>query len=313
VKRISRACFVIAALVVATASLSACDPSPFAAQVNSQVIKQSALMSELKQWASAPGYVSEFNDSNSQANGGTGVTVAGVAVGHTYNATWVANQLAGMIEALIVHQHLVATSGLPNQAFLNAARSVSEVAESGFWYELTPSFRDVLVERLAEQASLTPVTVSQASIRQVYDQYRSYFYSEVCVLQAFGTLQEMQAVSAGEAISGTPVCYDQATMEQQPQDFRQTVIGLPVGKKSQPIQTATGYQVVQVTSRVEQSFSTEVQMVISTVVSEANGAGVAPAITNLVNSARVKVNPTYGSWRNSQVVPPTPPPQPSSQ
>jgi hypothetical protein len=313
VKRISRVIFGIAALVAVSASLSACDGSPFAAQVNGQVINETALMTELSQWARAPGYVSEFNDSNSQANGGTGVTVAGASVGHTYNSTWVANQLAGMIEGLIVHQHLVATTGLPNQAFLNAARSVSEIAESSFWYQLTPEFRDVLVERLAEQAALTPVTESQATLKQVYDQYLSYFYSQVCVLEAFGTLSEMQALSAGGTIDGTPVCYDQATMEQQPQDFQKAVLGLAVGKRSQPIKTETAYQVVQVTSRVVQPFGTEVQKVISTVVSEASGAGVAPAITNLVNTAKVRVNPTYGSWHNSQVVPPTPPPQPSSQ
>jgi hypothetical protein len=135
----------------------------------------------------------------------------------------------------------------------------------------------------------------------------------VCVLEAFGTLSQMQALSASGTISGTPVCYDQATMEQQPQDFQKAVLGLAVGKKSQPIQLATGYQVVQVTSRVEQPFGIEVQMVISTVVSEATGAGVAPVINNLVSTARVKVNPTYGSWKNSQVVPPSPPPQASSQ
>jgi hypothetical protein len=190
---------------------------------------------------------------------------------------------------------------------------VSEIAESSFWYQLSPSFRQVLVERLAEQSVVTPVSTDQATLKRVFDQYRSYFYSQVCVLEAFGTLSEMQALSGGGTISGTPVCYDQATMEQQPQDYQKAVLSLDVGKKSQPIQTGSGYQVVQVTSRVEQPFGTEVQKVLSTVVSEAQGSGVASTITDLVTAARVKVNPTFGSWHNDQVTPPAPPPQQQSQ
>lgn len=298
----------VAALSAAAAGLSACDASPYAASVGGQVIKQTALMRELKTWAHAPGYVAEFNQSNASANGGAGLTIAGAAAGSTYNSIWVANELNGMIEAAIIHQNLVATGNLPDQALLNAARSVSEIAESAFWYQLPAWFRDTLVERLAEQASLTPVTIAVTTLQQAYDQYQSYFFSQVCVLQAFGTQSDMQQVSSSRQLGGVPVCYSQADFEQQSSTYQKTVMGLGIGDTSSPIQNGLGYEVLQVTSRVQQPFGTELQKVLNTVISEASGGGVAPEITKLVGTAHVKVNPAYGSWHNGQVTPPTPPP-----
>lgn len=298
----------VAALTAAAGGLSACDASPYAAQVGGQVIKQTALMRELKAWAGAPGYVTEFNNSNSNANGGSGITVAGAAAGSTYNSIWVANQLNGMIEAAIIHQNLASTGNLPDQALLDAARSVSEIAESAFWYQLPTWFRDTLVERLAEQAALTQITTSLTTLKQAYQQYQSYFFSQVCVRQAFGTQADMQQISQSGNVGGVPVCYSQADFEQQSSTYQKTVMGLAVGQVSSPVQNGLGYEVVQVASRVQQPFGSEMQRVLGTVIAEAGGAGVAQVITQLVHTARVKVNPAFGSWHNGQVTPPTPPP-----
>ena len=84
-------------------SATACDSSPYAAKVNSQVIKQTALNAELRAWAGNSAYVAAFNNSNSS----TGVTVAGDAPG-TYSTTWVAGILGGMIDATVFRQRLAA-------------------------------------------------------------------------------------------------------------------------------------------------------------------------------------------------------------
>lgn len=310
-KRLLSVTAVCVAVIVGSASLSACDASPFAATINGQVIKQSALDSELHAWANAPGYVSEFDNGNSASNGGVGVTVAGVSPGATYNAVWVANQLDQMIEASAVHQYLAAKGELPDPAAVAAARSVSEIAESSFWYQLSPAFRQTLVQRLAEQAAVTPVTTQSGTIEQIYKQYQADFFTQVCVLQAatFNSAQAQGLVASGD-VTGPPVCYTQVEFEQQPQSYRQAVLGLTVGSAPVSIQTSYGFQVVKLATRVQQPLSPELNAVVSTVVSEAT-SGLATQVTQLVRQARVQVDPAYGMWENGQVVPPTPPPQPS--
>ena len=311
-KRLLRALAAAVALAAISAGLTGCDASPYAAEVNGQVIKQIALLQELKAWARAPGYVQLFDGSNSVANGGNGLTVAGVSPGATYNSTWVANQLNGIIEALVIHQHLAQTGALPDQELINAARSMSEIAEASFWYQLSPAFRQTLVQRLAEQAALTPVTVAVSTLQKVYTQYQQFFYSQVCVVQA-AVFDQAQAValSVGGGFTGEPICYSQADLENQTTAYQQAVLAAAVGQTTKPLTTSYGYQVVKVVSRIQQPFSPELEQVISAIVAEASGSGIAPIITQLVTQAKVKVNPAYGAWHNGQVSTPSQPP-PSS-
>jgi hypothetical protein len=302
-----------AAVLAATASLSACDTSPVAASVNGQQIKQTALQAELNAWASAPGYVSAFDNQNSTSNGGSGATITGTSPGATYSTKWVAGQLDTIIASLVVHQHLASTGALPSQAMVNAARSVSEIAEATFWTQLPASFRQTLSQRLAEQAAATPVNTPAATMQQVYQQYQPYFFTQICALEdAAFNLSQAQAISSSDTLNGVPVCYDHAAFEAQPAAYQQAVRDLAVGKVSAPIKTPYGYQVVKVVSRAEQGFTPAVQQVISAVVSEESN-GPAQGVTQLVNKAHVQVNPAYGTWKNGQVTPPAAPPQLAGQ
>ncbi len=100
------------ALAGLSLSLTACDTSPYAAQVNSEVIKETALNSEIRAWAGNPTYVASYDSANSTQNGGSGTSVVGAAAG-TYSLPWVAMILSGMIEARIIHQHLNAAGDAP--------------------------------------------------------------------------------------------------------------------------------------------------------------------------------------------------------
>lgn len=296
-----------AALVAVTMTASACDSSPYAATVNSTVIRQTALNAELRAWGANQAYVSAYREANSATNGGTGLTVGGDAPG-TYNMTWVADTLTGIIVADALHQHLSATNQLPGSALLAAARSVSEVDHPGFWDAFTPTFRATLSYRLAEEAALTPPTsVSQTTLRGLYNQYQTFFFSQVCTLEASAfTRSAAQALSTAGVTHGSSVCYGQAQFENQSTAFQTEVRTLAVGATSAPIATSYGYQVLKVVSRAVQGFNPAVQSVLAAVDLIVNGQP-NPAVIQVINATHVRVNPAYGTWKSSQVVPPPAP------
>jgi hypothetical protein len=286
------------ALGVPLFAASACDASPTAVKVNSQVIKQAAVNAELRSWAGNSAYVSAFNSSNSSS----GLTVAGDAPG-TWSTSWVANILGGMIEGSAVRQRLTATGNLPDPATIAAARSVGEISQVG-WDQFSPSFRDVLTERLADEATFTPPTVPVATVRDVYQQYQSYFFFEVCTLQdSAPTLDEAKALASTGLPNGSPACYDQAQFEAQPAAFRTAVQPTAVGRVAPPIQTSYGYQVVKVVSRAEQGFTPQVQRVLSAAIVAAEGSP-NTTVNDLLSRTSVQLNPMYGTWKNTMVVPP---------
>jgi hypothetical protein len=289
-----------AALVAISLTASACDTSPYAARINSQVIKQTALNVELRAWASNPAYVNAFNSGNS-----SGVTVAGDASG-TYSTTWVAGILGGMIDASVVRQRLHSTGQVPDPATTAASRSVNAISAVG-WEQYSPAFRQTLVDRLADESTLTPPTVPVATLMSTYNQYLPYFFSEVCTVQSSAFNQAAaQALVASGLPNGVPLCYNQTQFEAQSTAFQTTILGTAVGKTASPIKTTYGYVVVKVVSRDVQPFSPEVQRVLSVAILSSEGSP-NPTVDPLIAKARVQVNPVYGSWKPPQVVPPTAP------
>lgn len=294
-----------AAVVLAVVPLtaSACDTSPYAAVANKHVIKQTALNAELTNWSRNKEYVTAFD----QANGQSGVSVAGFGPG-TYNSAWVASILNNMITASLIHQRLRAEHNTPDTETTEAARAVSEISQIG-WTGFSPSFRNTLTTRLAEDATITPPTVDTTTLQRVYQQYKAYFFSQVCLLQAAAfSLDQAQQLSSSGNPGGSEVCYDQAAFDSQPAEFRQAVMQLGVNQVSQPIKTNYGYQVVKVTSRTDIGFTPQLQRTISVAIINAQGAP-NQAVQDLLSRSKVKVNPEYGSWNpsQSQVVPPKSP------
>lgn len=285
----------VAAVVAVLLTATACDSSPYAAKVNSQVIHQAELNAELSEWAGNSAYVTSYNNSS---NG----TVAGDAAG-TYNTTWVALILGGMIDASVIRQKVLATDQLPSSATVAAARTVSELGEVG-WSEFSPAFRDVLVNRLSNEAVLTPVTAPQATLLSTYNQYKSYFFLQICTVSSSAFSEsEAAAIAAKGVPNGVSACYNQVEFEAQPTSFQTAVLNLPVGKVSSPIKTSYGYQVVRVVERTLQEYTPDLQRVLSLVIVSAQGGG-NPVVTGLVSKASVRINPAYGTWSSSQVTPP---------
>lgn len=300
-KAIPRLLAATAAALAISVTASACDTSPYAAKVNSHVIRQTALNSELRAWAGDAPYVNAFDN----ANGSGGVTVVGDAPG-TYNNEWVSSILTGMVTADAVHQRLVATGRHVTPAGLDAARAVSEISQIG-WTSFPASFREILVNRLAEAALITPKVVGSQTIARVYQQYGPYFFSRVCVLQAAAfNLQAARRLSSSKKISGSPQCYTQADLEAQAPDLRAAIMALEPGQVSQPVKTPYGFLVIQVTSRDVLKLTTDLQKTISVAILNAQGAP-NDTVNAVVAHTKVKVNPAYGTWGGSQVVPPRTP------
>ena len=297
--------FVAAAASLAALSsvVTSCDTSPYAASVNSQVIKKTALDAELGAWAGNKQYVSAVDSSSSSS----GVTVVGDAPG-TYNNGWVSSILTNIVMATVVHQRVVSTGRRIDGTAMEAARAVSEISQIG-WDSFPASFRDTLVLRLAEDAAVTPLAVNSQTLGEVYSQYRQYFFTRVCVRQAaaFSSAQASR-LSSEARIAGIAVCYGQADLESQPASLRNAVMTLAVGKVSAPLRTAYGYVVLQVSSRQSIPLSIELQRTISVAILNAQGLS-NNAVNGLLIKAKVKVNPAFGTWSSGQVVPPRAPGQ----
>lgn len=292
-----------AAAVLAAVSLiaSGCDTSPYAAIANAHTIKQTTLNAELAAWAGNKQYVNAFDS----ANGSSGVNVAGFAPG-TYNSGWVASILDNAVVASLIHQHLRALHQAPDAATMQAARAVSEISQIG-WTSFAPAFRNTLSMRLAEDSTVTPTSVDTTTLQRVYQQYKPYFFSQVCLLEAAAfSLEQAQRLSAGGYPGGSQVCYSQTQFENQPADFTQAVMKLGLYQVSQPIKTRYGYQVVEVVSRDVFGFTPQLQRVISVAIVNAQGSP-NPAVDDLLVSAKVKVNPQYGTWSQGQITPPKTP------
>lgn len=298
--RILRVVSIIAALGAGSLTLTACDASPYAATVNGHVITVNSLNHVLASWASNKAWVQGFDAASSPAQGGDGTTVAGTGGSGTYNAKFVALILETLIEVQALNQHLAATHNTPTPDEIVASRAVNEYLRSQYWSQFPKQVRDFFVERLADWAALTPVPPSTSNLQGPYIDIQPYLFSRVCVVQASVLHQaQAQAMIASKVVTGAQVCFDQTQLESQQPAYQAAVRKLKkTGDISSAIKTPYGYQVLQLISRTGPGLNAAVQRVIT-------AAETPPSeVTKIVASARVKLNPRYGTWANGQVSPP---------
>jgi hypothetical protein len=279
--------------IAASLTLTGCDASPYAASVNGHILTQNTFNSQLKQWVGNKAFVARVQQNNAtvQGDGGPG----------TYNLNFVANVLLYNVQGMIIHQYLQSTGQLPTQSELTAARAAEEGLAGATWYQFSLSLRQLQVQYLADQAPLTPVSGSTTNLQAAFQQIKPYLFSNLCLTQAATqTLSAAQTIATTGLVQGTPVCFEQAAMEDQPASFRDAVLELNPGQVSEPIKTAFGYEVVEVQSKDTPGFDDGVQRVLSAVL----GSAPPPKVSELVQTASVKINPTYGTWSKGQINPP---------
>lgn len=278
-------------------TLTGCDASPYAASVNGQVISQTSLNSQLKKWAGNRTWVASYNRESSQP-GASGATVQGAGGPGTYSSGFVADILGNLVDATIIHQHLAATGNLPGASEMTASRAVNELLRSDYWAEFPQSLRTAMVQQLADEAALVPLSTDTATLREAYGQIQPYLFSRICVVQAAAAdLQSAKSIAASGKFEGSGVCFDQLAMEDQPAAYKNAVMHLKPGEVSKPIKTGFGYQVVRERSRDTPGFDQGVKRVLSAALATQEP----PSVAALVSKASVKVNPVYGTWDDGTI------------
>ncbi len=301
-KRALRLLSFVAALAAGSLTLSACDASPYAATVNGQVITVNSLNHQLAMWAANPQWVQGYNQSNSQAQGGNGTTVAGAGSG-TYSSQFVAEILTLDAQSIAVHQHLAATGNPANDDEVIASRAVNEYLRAAYWAKFPPALRDFLVQQLADEGALAQPPSDPTQLQGPYSQIQPYLFSQICVVQASAFSSDAaQAIISSGVVNGVHVCYDQISLEAHPPAYQSAVIKLAnPGDISSPLQTSYGFVVVKLVSRTGPGFDPAVQRVLVAATSQVAAVG------TILGAAHVKVNPRYGYWSNGQVNPPPAP------
>lgn len=303
VNRALRLGVVAGAFGVASLALSACDASPYAASVNGHVITVSALNHQLASWASNKAFASGFDSSNTKANGGNGDSIVGAGGPGTYSSTYASEILTEIVAVTAIGQHLQASGISTTQDQIVTARAVNEYIRSQYWTQFSPDVREFLVEQLADEGALVTPVPSGTSLQQQYGDIQPYLFSSLCVNQASASTsgQARQIISSG-SISGTQICYDQASLEAQSQAYQAAVLKLAKpGDISAPVPTSYGFVVLKLATRATPGLSGGVIQVLSAATNTPS------KISQIVNGAHVKVNPTYGTWSNGQITPPKPP------
>lgn len=284
-----------AAFVAACLLVSACDASPYAANVNGQVVSQLALNNQLKQYAANQAFVSSLSSGNN-------LSVAGSGGSGTYSKTFVNVILTRLVVDMIVSQHLEATNSPPPPDAYQASRAIWELTGSSYWSSFPASIRSSLVQQSADLAQLVPASTLapvQSQLHQAYLQIQPYLFSQLCVVQASAfNHADAQALAANGVVNGSHLCFSQAQFEEQPAAYQNAVRPLKVGQVSQPITTSYGYSVVKLTSRQSPGETPAVQKTIYAATTQPTQL---PGFSAVVKAARIKINPAYGTWNSSSV------------
>lgn len=287
---------------------SACDVSPYAANVNGHTLTVNTLNHQLAEFSSNRAFVQEFNSSeaaSAQQTGAPAISVAGAGGSGTYSTQFVGQVLSVNVEVDAVHQHLAARGTPAGADEVMAARAVEEVAASQFWDQFPTDIRNLLVEQLADEGALTPLPPDPGSVQSAYAQISANLFSSICVAEATAfSATAAQVIIASGNVNGAQVCLTQADLEQEPPAFQTAVLGLQtVGQISAAIPTSFGFEVLRLASRSSPALSPGVERVLAAT------SNPPQTLQGIVTSAHVKINPAYGSWSGTQV---TPPPSPLS-
>jgi hypothetical protein len=315
-----------AAAVVCVLVASACDTSPVAASANGEKIKQTALNAELRAVSSNKAYVAYYD--GEQSNQSQGVQIVGDAPG-TYGANYVAQTLTGDIQAAIERQYLAAHHRLPGPGLVAALRGFEADVNSTRWPDFPPAYRNELATKLAYLAEFVTTSPDTKDLRATATDASTYLYSRVCVRSigvaednANGSVDYASARSKAVAIvqqnaldnelgsvegaaqvaGGVVTCYTPAQLEDRGNVFYQRILHLGVHRITAPIKTSFGYQLYVVTSRTHLPFDASLARAATLILDLSQQSAFNPVeLRRVLASARVHVDPQYGTWDPSKI------------
>lgn len=285
--------------------VAACDTSPYAATVDHQTISSATLNADLQSFSANTKLVSP---DNKQVWG---------ASNHSYNSTFVADQLTTLVEVRVIRRYIAAHHLRVSSGLLDATRALEQLSYGSKWTGFSSAYQDTLVQQAAEAAVIEPLAIPSSTARQLHTQYRSRFFSSVCVrnltITANGadgrvdlaasraqaqrlvnSLNRRSSASAAGAVrGGTFGCYTPSQLDAQP--FGYDVLGIPTYHASKPAREPFGYRVLVVTRRHLLPLHPDVVKVL-------NLGYTNRTLNRLVRAADIKVNAAYGAWDNQRRV-----------
>ena len=306
----------LAALAFSSSGLSGCNLrfSPYAAVVNGSEVSQQQMQDALSAVGSNAGYRCTI------VAGGT-TRIAGAGDG-TFSASFGAEVLSILIQDKVLRQELVRLD-LPEPAATNA------VALSQIETAITPSsgcagtgasvmaafpasYRQLLVQFQVDEdalaahlagTGLTPAALSDYGLRHpgltslaclsvIVSNTKAEAVSlrrQVVRGASFAALAKAHSIDTSTAAQGGAVgCLPDA---QYTPPLNKVVAALAVGHVSSPVLFSSAWLLLLVTQRRPETFAQQVASLVS-----AENSQLSAAITQLVRSAKVEVDPQYGTW-----------------
>ena len=295
----------------------------YAAKVNGHNISQSSLEDEMRSIAANDAYVKQIE---------ARLPVRGSGAG-TFDAVFTGQILGRQIQYVLVDRELAKRKLKVTDADLKAARG--EVATQAGGEEILNGFskqyQQTLVERAAKVDALTValsgVKANEEAAKTYYDTHKDEF-AEACVShilvatkekadqvkvrlnngEDFGAVAKAESQDTQSAAqNGDLGCNINADSIAVP-EFVKVVMSQPLNEVSNPVQTQFGFHLIKVRSRTIPAYDQAATRAREKIV----GAGQAKLqewITATVGTAKIAVNPKYGTFDKQQltVVPPVAP------
>ena len=296
--------------------------SSYAAEVDGTRISKSELDEELRDIAANDKYL-KYIESQVQ------VRSSGV-----FDAAFTAQVLTRQIVYELVHQDLAKRKITLSKADLDAARTSASQRVGGddILNAFDPDYQETLVRRSAEVTVLSFALLEQGppdqAAKAYYDSHQDDF-AQACVShilvpskeeadqvkgrldggEDFATVAKAVSKDTGSAPQGGELgCFERDN--QLVAEFGQAMFSQPIGQVGAPVQTQFGFHLILVKSRNVPPYD----QVVSAARDKAVAAGqekLANWFTEVIEKAKVEVNPQYGRFEkkggDSQVVPPQAP------
>jgi len=287
-----------------------------------------------------------------RSNGSAGLSAVSGASAGTYSSSFVSLWMNQEITRTLLEQQAAAAGlPAPSSADLAQARidltssidsTLAQVAGSQYQCPVAAAAllggmpaafveRQVTAQALSEAflARSAGISITPAAVKAYYEAHTSAF-DKICIsgilvsskttaqgikaqLDAgadFATLAAQDSIDAQSKANGGAIgCFDPTSSQYQ--SVLTDVGSLAVGGVTDPLPSQSGYVLLSVTSRTRTPFSG-----LSTIVRRTMVAGAATkssaAISTLLHTADVSVNPRYGTWTataaSAGLVPPASPP-----
>ena len=343
VSRARRITAAAAVALVASGVLSACTgASPYAAVVDGTTISKATLVHDLTGLGSNAGFVAAFTQNAAQA-ASQGQQAYPVFAADTANRTFTQGfatvVLNTDIQGALIHAEVVRRHVEPSKADIDGATAAAEQqfpsnpdtgkpVFEGFprWFQ--QEFKVRVAEASALSKALGPVATDTAAVNAFYQAHPEDFIATQCVSHIVVSSQAEAAHVRAELAKGAAFVdearrYSRDTASAikggdlgcatpQAGAMDPTVldvsIAIAVNQPSQPVHSASGWEVIEVRSRqmkpLDAAETTSIQQYLQ------SQGSVGMFLTDALTAAKVSVNPAYGSWDPLQrsVVPPVAPP-----